>query len=236
MKKAKLHKFLKNISRADSIVLIKEPVFDLINFNDHVTIDKYQTFLEKESQIAFFEHLDNLTSSNGDSSIYLKSLQRQFENVLSNFTDSCSFLNHKKLTISDTENHPFSFDEMPFEVKQKISSFLSVQKYTIRCFLSKLDQNENQPLTSTLKWLPTKTDLIELANALYEGGCVGSEKSPIPKKEFMQQFAGVFNIQLNSWEQSLSKAMLRENPAQFIDRLKFFILDYCDKENNIING
>jgi hypothetical protein len=91
MKKVKLHKFLKTISRADAIVLIKEPVFDLINFNDHVTIEKYQTFLENESQVAFFQHLDNLTSSNGDSLIYLKSLQRQFENVLSHFTDSNGF-------------------------------------------------------------------------------------------------------------------------------------------------
>jgi hypothetical protein len=236
MKKAKLHKFLKTISRADAIVLIKEPVFDLINFNDHVTIEKYQTFLEEESQVAFFEHLDNLTSSNGDSSIYLKSLQRQFENVLSYFTDSNGFLILKKLTISDVLNHSFSFDEIPVEVKQKISSFLSVQKYAIRCFLSKLDQNENQPPTSTLKWNPTKTDLVELGNALYEGGCVGSEKGPIPKKEFMQHFASVFNIQLNSWEKTLSKAMLRENPAQFIDRLKSILTDYCDKNINIING
>lgn len=236
MKKAKLHKFLKTISRVDAIVLIKEPVIDLINFNDHVTVEKYLPFLEEESQETFFVHLDNISSIHGNSEIYLNTLQQQFEIALSEFIDYDGFLIHKRLTIMDTTNHPLSFDELPVEVKQKISSFIFIQKSCLHCFLSKINQSKNQAPLSSLKWVPTNTDLVELANALYEGGCVGSEKGPIPKKEFMQQFAGIFNIQLNSWEKTLSKAMLRENPAQFIDRLKSILIDYCDKNINIING
>jgi hypothetical protein len=151
MKEVKLHNFLKTISRADAIVLINGSAYDLINFNDKVRVYTYQLFLEEKSQNAFFSHLANLTSSKGDSSIYLKSLQRQFENALSEFIDYDDFLIHKRLSIIDTEDQRLSFDDMSNEVKQKISSFISVQKSCLLCFLSKLDHSENQSPPSTLK-------------------------------------------------------------------------------------
>ena len=46
------------------------------------------------------------------------------------------FLIHKMLTITDRVNRPFTFDDMPDEVKQKISSFISIQKSCLYSFLS----------------------------------------------------------------------------------------------------
>jgi hypothetical protein len=50
----------------------------------------------------------------------------------------------------------------------------------------------------------------------------------------MQQFSTFLGVQINSWEKTLCKAMLRGNAAQFIDRLKSILTDYCDKNSNII--
>jgi hypothetical protein len=224
-----LQNFLNTISRADAIVLIKDSTCELIYFNDHITEEKHQQFLKREMQNASFAHLENIAALNGDSSTYIESLLGQFKEALLDFFDFNSFLIHRNLSILDTRDHLLLFDDLPVEVKHKISSFISVQKSCLNYFLSKHDNSGSHSVPSHLKWNESITAFVELSNVLYEGGIIVSENGAITKKEFMLQFAKLLGVQINSWEKKLNKAMLRENPATFIDRLKSILLDYCKK-------
>jgi len=236
MKKAKLHSFLEIITKAEAIVLIHDAVCELINFNGSITIEKYQNFLEKKSSEAYISYTENLLKISGDSSIYVNSIKLQFKELLAEFIDKNGFLLHRKLSILDPSDFPLTFKDLSNEVKQKISTFISIQKSCLLCFLSKLDQSENHIPASRLKWNNTKTDFVELANVLFEGGIITSETGPISKKEFMQQFGSLLALKVESWEQALNKAMLREKNSHFIDKLKSILTDYSSRNDNIING
>jgi len=236
MKSQKLHSFIKLHSKANAIVLKNELVCELITFNDYVSIEKYQHFLEKRCEETFFAHLEILVLANGDSANYLKCLQNQFGILLTHFFDHCGYLLHRKLTIKNKDGTILDFDELTDEVKHKVSSFISVQKCCLNCFLSKLDTSEKQYPGTSLKWNATKTDLVELANALFEGGFVSSESGAISKKDFMKQFSNIFNIDLSSNKILLSKAMVREKSATFIHKLNSVLTDYYDNLLNQIKG
>lgn len=236
MKKAKLHNFLEIIKKVEAIALIDEAVCEFIYFNGSITFDKYQNFLERKSSEAYLAYTENLLKISGDSSIYVNSIKLQFKELLSEFIDKNGFLWHRKLSILDPSDFPLTFEELSNEVKQKISTFISIQKSCLLCFLSKLDQSENHIPVFRLKWNKTKTDLVELGNVLFEGGIITSENGPISKKDFMLQLGNMFGIKIDSWEQTLNKAMLREKNSQFIDKLKSILTDYCSKNDNIING
>jgi len=142
------------------------------------------------------------------------------------FIEKDGFLIHKKLIIKDRQENEMSFEELTLDVKSKISTFISIQKSCLTCFLSRLDISENNIPASNLKWNGKLIDFVELSNALYEGGYVISENGPLTKKEFMKQFSGLFNPSLTSWEITLNKAMSRENPSKFVDNLKSTISNY----------
>jgi len=226
MKNQKLHSYLKLHTKANAIVIQNEFVSELITFNDHVSVEKYQHFLEKRNDDAFIVYLDNLTLVNNDSTNYFKCLHKQFEEALLYFKDRNGFLAHKNLAIKDKYGNKYSFDELHSELKHKISTFISIQKTSLHCFLSKLDLSDNPFHRTALKWNGTKTDFIELATALHEGGFISSENGPLSKKEFMEQFSNVFNIEIPFYKNLLSKAMLRENSATFTQRLNSTLTDF----------
>ncbi|MFA9391167.1 MAG: RteC domain-containing protein [Prolixibacteraceae bacterium] len=232
MKSIKLQNFLKLHLKANAIVISNPKVCDLITFNNVITKDKYKQFLEKKNHEASSIHLKALMKSNGDGKNYLSFLQKQFSDAMSEFTEKDGYLIHKSMAIKDLQENTFCFDELSSEVKSKISTFISLQKSSLMCFLSKLDLSENQLLGSSLKWNGTNIDFIELGNALFEGAFIISESGPITKKEFMKQFSKLLNIDPGAWEITLNKAMARENPAKFIDKLKATILKYY---SNLIN-
>jgi hypothetical protein len=189
--------------------------------------------MEKKNQEAYFVHLDNLLHVNGDSKDYLKCLQKQYVDSLDEFIDYSDYVIHKRLVIKDKYDNLFSFDDLSTYVKQKISQFISIQRYSLNCFLKKLDTQENQIKPTTLKWMATKTDFIEMTNALFEGGFIRGDKTDISKKEFIKTMCNMFGVDCSNWEITLSKAMLRENSAKFTDKLKRTISKYNDTVINI---
>ena len=233
MKTIKLQNFLKLHLKANALVVSAPDLCELISFNQIHTVDKYKLFLEKKNDEASSIHLRALVKSNGDVKDYLIYLQKQFSDSLNEFFEFDGFLLHKRMTIKDCHEIDIGFDELLPEVKSKISMFISLQKSSLTSFLSKLDNSENQFQSSSLKFSGTKVEFIELANALCEGGYISSENGPITKKEFMNQFSKMLNVNLGSWEITLNKAMSRENPAKFIDKLKSIISKYCARLANI---
>jgi hypothetical protein len=233
MKSVKLQNFLKLHLEANAIVLLTPTICDLISFNKHLKIDDYREFLVINNDEASSIHLKALMKSNGNVKDYLKFLQKQFTVTLNEFIEKDGFLVHKKLIIKDRQENEISFEELTPDVKSKISSFISMQKSSLTCFLQKLDISENNIPSTNLKWNGTHIDLTELSNALFEGGYVTSENGPITKKEFMKQFSSMLNVELTSWEITLNKAMSRENPAKFVDNLKATISNYNESLINI---
>ena len=228
-----LQHFLKLHLKANAIVITNPRLCDLISFNNMITIDKYKQFLDKKNHEASSIHLKALIKSNGDVKNYLAFLQKQFNDAMAEFIEKDGYLIHQRMAIKDRQDIEFCFDELSPDVKNKISMFISLQKSSLTCFLSKLDNSENQFQSSSLKFGGTNIEFVELANALFEGGFISSENGPITKKEFMKQFAKMLNVNLGSWEITLNKAMSRENPAKFMDKLKSIISKYCTKLVNI---
>jgi hypothetical protein len=87
-----------------------------------------------------------------------------------------------------------------------------------------------------LIWLGPKTYLIEIVNAVYECGFIGSQNGPILKKELVQYISNIFNIGLSSYQIALNKAMTRESSESVIDILKSKETEYYEKLINKIKG
>jgi hypothetical protein len=172
----------------------------LILFNDHFSEEKFEKYLDEEMRTAFFAHIKNLPAQIGDSSLYIDSLCRQFKEVLSNFYFDDGFLLHQELSIMDKQNKHFKFDELPEDLKRQISSFIKIQKQYLETFIKKIERPENKIEQTFFKWNASKTDLVELANVLYEGGVILPENKTASKREFIRHFANSFGIKIDSSE------------------------------------
>lgn len=229
MKNLKLYNFLKLFSKAKALVVIKENVYELVTFNKYYNVEDYQHFLDKRSRKAYIDHLSNLTLTGGAFSNYSNCLKKLIQDSISWYIESGDFLIHRRLVVKDKYSNSFEFCDLSTELKQKISSFISLQKTILFYFLINISPGENQMQTSDLKWKGSKTELVELANALYEGGFISSEHGAISKKDFMNKISNIFGIDISTHKTLLNKAMVRENSATIIDRLKIILTDYYDK-------
>jgi len=236
MKNAKLQNFLKHYLKANAIVIFYPEICELISFNNELFFKRYQHFLEKKNYEVLSNHLKALLSSKSDVKVYLNFMIKQINDTLSEYYEKDGYLLHQRLYIKDKSENAIQFEALSPDVKSKISRFVSLQKSSLMCFLSKLDLSETQLPYSGLKWTASKTDFIELTNALFEGGFIKSENGNLTKKDFVESMSKIFQLESGPWEIKLNKAMLRENPAKFIDRLKDIISEYCAKFININNG
>jgi hypothetical protein len=230
MKNDPLLHFLKLHLEANSIVLRNKNVCELISYNNCLTIEKYQEFIDATNQEASFIYGEKVRRGNGDCEKYLKILQLKFKNALPEFIEHQGFLIHKRLDIRDKLDNKILFDDLTTEVEQKISEFISIQKSSLTDFIIVLDLSGNQFKSNLYTFDITKTDVVEISNAFVEGGYVISENGPVVKKEFINYFAAQFGIKIDSPEKILYKAMQRENPSQFMDKLKRINTDYCEKD------
>jgi len=223
------HIFLKTISKANTTVLTQDTLIQLVIFNDYLKLERFNRKLKKLSRCTFDEHVENLSNSLGDSSVYKKSFRYLYECALSFFIEHDGFLIHKNLSIIGSNNNKLSFDDLTIEIKVKISSFVSAQRTCLLNFLAMLTNEENSSHSTPLKWKASKTDLVELITALFEGGFIGLENGSCSKKELMKHFSNILGIDISSYKILLNKALTRENSATFIDKLKTIISAYYEK-------
>ncbi|MBN2638739.1 MAG: RteC domain-containing protein [Bacteroidales bacterium] len=233
MKTIILQNFLKLHQNANVVVLSGPDLCELISYNKSFNINEYKQYLEDRNDEVSSLHMETLVKCNGDVQCFFKYLQRKISLTLSEFIEQDSYLVHQRMTIKDLHDVDYNFDDLAPDVKTKISMFTSLQRSSLKNFLTVLGDTEIQFQISTLKWASSTINFIELCNALHEGGCIISENGPLTKKEFIKQFSRLLNVNPGSWEITLNKAMSRENPAKFIDKLKSTITDYCTKLVNI---
>lgn len=233
MKTTILQNFLRLHQNANVVILSGPDLCELISYNKFFTIDEYRQFLEERNDKVASTQMETLVKCNGDVQYFIKYLQRKISIILLDFVEQDSYLVHQRMTIKDLHDVDYNFDDLAPDVKTKISMYTSLQRSSLKNFLSVLGDTEIQFQISTLKWASSNINFIELCNALHEGGLIISENGPLTKKEFIKQFSRLLNVNPGSWEITLNKAMSRENPAKFIDKLKSIITDYCTKLVNI---
>lgn len=219
----KLKEYLNLCSKAKAKVVCKEGICELISFNNFELPSKLQKYYEKKSQAAFFEFIDNVASLNVDIQTFLLCIHKQLKQSLRHFYEKDYFAMHEKFRIIDIDNNQLSFDDMSLEVKTKISGFINIQYTGIKSLFDKMELSSNKTFDTHIKWLASKTDLIEMSIALYDGGFVGADNRKLSKNEFMQHMAVITGIDLQNYEQTFYKVKSRENRTRFLDRLRSVI-------------
>jgi len=232
MKNDNLYNLFENTSRADTIVLTKDSVCNLIIFNDYFKIERFGNELKKKRYDAYIEQNNNLLSINGDTAFYQKNLLRQLKNTISNFTSHNGFLIHKNLSILDADDNELIFDELPVDIQNKISAFISIQKSNLIYLTSELFDDQNSFDSYDLDWLGKKTDFFIISTLLKLGGYIGIRNSSNSKKEVIIAMAKYFNVDVSNYKILLNKALNRENSTTIIDKLKSLL---SDLSNDLLN-
>jgi hypothetical protein len=229
----KMQTFIQENLTANAVVFQKNEVYELISFNNFFSLPKFVHHIEKLSHDALFAHINYLTSIKCDPVGYIECINLQISDVLGQISQMENYLFHKRIEVFDQNDLIVPFHDLPHSLKQKIGSFVAEQQNSLIWLGSKIKNAPQRSTSSQITWLGSKTDLVELANALYEAKIIGSKNGTITKKEFMESFSSFMNIDLSYSPKSLSKAMLRNNPSRFIDQLRQSLNDYINRKIEI---
>ena len=219
MKNAKLENCLNLLSKADVVIISK----DHLSFNQVIKTNAFRKELERLCELAFNEHLKNLGKIKGDSPHYLFCLQGELNDLHRNYYDQNDRILHKKLKVKDYNDLPLNFEDLPVHTQEKISNYIIIQKAVLNSLSKKLNYNNRQIVNNHIKWLGSKTELIELSIALYEGGYVGLDNGKLSKTEFMSHMSSICGIDIENYNSTQTKITNRENRAPFLDALKTMI-------------
>ena len=248
MDNSKMKAFLKLASKANVIIMNHKSISDLVSFNNFFDSVKFYRQIQKRSDESFFEHIENLASLMGQSQCYLECLKVQLKETLDsiNFRNDCYY--HWNFIIKDRKGLCINYIELSDDLKAKISHFISIQYHVLWSLIAKIfpEMPESESKESESKktdqkiltenatppkliWLGTKTELVELANAIYSENLVGVENGTLTKKQFMENISVFFNIEIPSYKILQSKSMLRTNATTVLDRLQKAFNAYKDR-------
>jgi hypothetical protein len=83
-----------------------------------------------------------------------------------------------------------------------------------------LSESTDKLTNSDYIWKSSATDLLELAAALYQNKSIERrDGKDMTRKELIEYFQALFNIEINDIEGKLSKASGRNNNTAFLDNL-----------------
>ena len=84
-----------------------------------------------------------------------------------------------------------------------------------------------KPLPSTLLWKANDTDLLELVVALHKDNIIErKDKKELTRKELIEYFSGLFDLQIKDVEGKLTRATNRNDKTPFLDKLKLAFENY----------
>lgn len=229
-KNVKLQNFIKFNYEAKAVVIVENGLSDIISYNGYISLQKFKRRITNLSTKALFSHIDYLTSIQGDPLLYLSCIKHAVAEAMINIQQFEEYTYHKKVRVFDKNDRELPFPELPLSLKKKIGAFSAIQQNSLLNFLKNINDKKSNSEYSNLTWLGTKTDLVELGNALYESGTIGSKNGTITKKYFMEMFSSFMNVDIGSTHKTLNKATLRNNPSQFIDKLKMSFNNYIERK------
>ena len=90
-----------------------------------------------------------------------------------------------------------------------------------------------QAESSGLVWMKSDTDILELITSLIESGAINNKTLSVTRKEAIEAFEKLFNIQIKDAESKLVRASTRKrDQSPFLESLKHTFVQYCNKNNN----
>ncbi len=95
---------------------------------------------------------------------------------------------------------------------------------------------EELPMAAgSLVWNKTDTDLLELITSLIESGSIQNRTKDLTRKEAIEIFSNIFNLEIKDAESKLSRATSRKKDvAHFLTTLKETFEDYSqEKDDNL---
>lgn len=136
MEKKELWSLIKISTKMNVSITVQDTRMMMSYFNSIASVEKYELLLEKLSGKATIEQMIYFHDSKESSIVYFQCMINQFNKLISAFYMVEGYWIHKSLQITDTDSNNYSFSEMPDEIKQKISAFITIQRKTLIGFIS----------------------------------------------------------------------------------------------------
>jgi len=141
---------------------------------------------------AFTDPFSNLSSSKGNSYLSTEEIIKKLEHSLSLIEFKGGYYVHKNLDLKDTDGKQHSYDEMPENIKQKISGFVEVQRNSILDLIYKLKQESYYKIgRNIIHNIPSTNNgpiqhVVSKAKSMFPDGIVPPENNLLEDDEVCQ--------------------------------------------------
>ncbi|MGD1837564.1 MAG: hypothetical protein ACPKPY_05850 [Nitrososphaeraceae archaeon] len=190
-----------------------------IVFNKYGSLYSYRKFLfelETRSVNMFLEKKEELST-------YIPILQNYLVEIKALFPIVDNFYCHANKKVLNINKQRIQWDMLSQCAQKKASKYiyeqfkmvLRLEKHLLK-YMSDLDSAASM---NQFIWKGSKTEFVELANAIFEGKLIGSTIK-ISKNQFMNELALTFGLKkLGNFNITLNKIMLRESQNIFLEKL-----------------
>jgi hypothetical protein len=135
-----------------------------------------------------------------------------------------------KLMVLQSESNNYMKERISYSTDFEILCLLEIDRFTKKLELEmkvmavqKIESLQSMPpATSTpYSWNANVTDLLELVASLHKENIIErKDKKELTRKELIEYFGGLFDLQIKDVEVKLTKATNRYDKTPFLDRLK----------------
>ncbi len=224
-----LQTFMCLIVEANVVVLKKKNFCEIVTFNsysDKVDFKKQLFFYNNKTlidQLAFVEETQEKYAT--------KNFMNNNDLLMANYyTHKSNLVLNRNLSVQTVTGEMLIVEHLSEDLIKEISEYINLQYSFAKEYISRhQDKFMGIQPSSDLQWYGTKSEFIELINALYEGGYVNNNERNLSKKEFFEYKAKLFKVDIENWQVIVSKQSTRENSTKFIDKLKKTLVDYYKK-------
>ncbi len=231
------HAFIKMHMKANVFVNKYGNTIDFVSYNKFKNLNKYENRLLSQGNLALLDQLEMIKANGQNVQIQKAIIINELHSISREFNVSSEHAIHRRLKIQSQDKKLLEFDDLPDEIKNKISHFIEIQYSSIKSFISKFNVENSSSFKFkspnnmySLKWNGSKTNLTELIHVLYESGNVTKQNGLLTKKELFENMERFFNVDLRSWETTITKIANRDNPTRFLNQLEEKMSDYITKK------
>jgi hypothetical protein len=130
-----LYDFFGIIDRTDVILKNNDSTVEFKTFNEQDVVAKFRLTFKNKKRFTVIEQMSWASKCGKDFYQHMKPLIPLLNESLSFFKMKYGLLTHDRLSIIDTDGHPYSWSDMPVKIKETIAAFLQVQREEIIDFL-----------------------------------------------------------------------------------------------------
>lgn len=200
-----------------------------LKFNGKSNFDDYEEKLDSKYNSAFNKILFSNNESETGKKKFRKRYKRHLEKKMTDFYYSGEYLTCKSIFIKSSNKKRMSFDELPDNIKSKISRYVNLNKECILRFLSELKKNKDIELQPKYKCKLSKRQLVVLSASLFNCDFIECESGKISRDQFITDFGKYLGIELKEPRKILNSITNAEELSQIFDMLKEgYLRSYSD--------